>query len=33
MTRDDNIPVHTFAFIATDGVLIEEIDGKNPAGT
>ena len=34
-TRHDNMPVNTFACIATGtcGVLVEEFDGKNPAGT
>lgn len=34
-TRDDNIPVDTFAreAIGTGGVLDEEVNGKNPAGT
>jgi len=34
-TRDDKIPVDTFAreAIGTGGVLDEEVNGKNPAGT
>ena len=35
MTRENNIPVDTFVGKATGsgGVLDEEVDGKNPAGT